>query len=121
MRGDYFVTSGEVLIPSWTVQGTGNQRTIVADVEWTFPLEFVEVVSGDGKKTDRKVDSGHRAAGVRQASLPDSVRRDRQEMGAHRGVGLGRQRRDGPAGEALGNDGDDGRALTLRRAEEYAR
>ena len=55
MRGDYFVTSGEVLIPSWTVQGTGNQRTVVADVEWTFPLEFVEVISGDGKKTDRKV------------------------------------------------------------------
>ena len=35
MRGDYFVTSGEVLIPSWTVQGSGNQRTIIADVEWT--------------------------------------------------------------------------------------
>ena len=55
MRGDYFVTSGEVLIPSWTVQGSGNERTIVADVEWTFPLEFVEVISGDGTKTDRQV------------------------------------------------------------------
>jgi len=55
MRGDYFVTSGEVLIPSWTVQGSGNERTVVADVEWTYPLEFVEVISGDGRKTDRKV------------------------------------------------------------------
>jgi hypothetical protein len=53
--GDYFVTSGEVLIPSWSVRGTGAQRTIVADVEWTFPLEFVEVVWGDGTRTDRQV------------------------------------------------------------------
>src|SRR6185295_8937900 len=35
MRGDSFVTSGEVLIPSYAVRATGNQRTIVADVEWT--------------------------------------------------------------------------------------
>jgi hypothetical protein len=53
--GDYFVTSGEVLISSYAVQGTGNQRTIVADVEWTFPLEFVEVVWGDGEHTDRQI------------------------------------------------------------------
>ena len=54
-RGDYFVTSGEVLIPHYEVQGTGNERTIVADVEWTFPLEFVEVVWGDGETTDRQI------------------------------------------------------------------
>ena len=54
-RGDYFVTSGEVLIPSYSVQGTGSRRTIVADVEWTFPLDFVEVVWGDGQRTDRQI------------------------------------------------------------------
>jgi hypothetical protein len=54
-RGDYFVTSGEVLIPTYAVQGTGNQRTISAEVEWTFPLEFVEVVWGDGQHTDRQI------------------------------------------------------------------
>jgi hypothetical protein len=27
----------------------------VADVEWTFPLEFAEVVWGDGQKTDRLI------------------------------------------------------------------
>jgi hypothetical protein len=54
-RGAYFWTSGEVLIPSYSVEGSGAQRTIVADVEWTFPLEFVEVVWGDGVKTDRQV------------------------------------------------------------------
>jgi hypothetical protein len=54
-RGDYFVTSGEVLIPSYSVQGTGAQRKIVADLEWTFPLDFVEVVWGDGQRTDRQI------------------------------------------------------------------
>lgn len=54
-RGDYFVTSGEVLISNYAVGGTGDQRTITADVEWTFPLDFVEVVWGDGQKTDRQI------------------------------------------------------------------
>jgi hypothetical protein len=54
-HGDYFVTSGEVLIPFYAVRGSGNRRTIVADVEWTFPLEFVEVVWGDGHSTDRQI------------------------------------------------------------------
>ena len=54
-RGDYFVTSGEVLISRYAVTGTGDARTIIADIEWTFPLEFVEVVWGDGDKTDRLI------------------------------------------------------------------
>ena len=54
-EGAYFVTSGEVLIPHYEVQGTGSERTIVAEVEWTFPLEFVEVVWGDGETTDRQI------------------------------------------------------------------
>ena len=54
-RGDYFVTSGEVLIPSYGIEGAGTDRTIVADVEWTFPLDFVEVVWGDGQTTDRQI------------------------------------------------------------------
>lgn len=28
---------------------------IVADVEWTFPLDFVEVVWGDGSETNREI------------------------------------------------------------------
>jgi hypothetical protein len=54
-RGEYFMTSGEVLISSYAVEGAGNDRTITADVEWTFPLNFVEVVWGDGEKTDRQI------------------------------------------------------------------
>ncbi|NOW44928.1 hypothetical protein FHW96_001074 [Novosphingobium sp. SG751A] len=53
--GDYFVTSGEVLVPHYAVEGTGRRRTIVADLEWTFPLDFVEVVWGDGRKTNRQI------------------------------------------------------------------
>jgi hypothetical protein len=54
-RGEYFWTSGEVLIPSYAVEGTGAQRTVAAEVEWTFPLDFVELVWGDGKKTERQI------------------------------------------------------------------
>ena len=54
-RGEYFWTSGEVLISNYAVQGAGAKRTIAADLEWTFPLEFVEVVWGDGVKIDRQI------------------------------------------------------------------
>jgi hypothetical protein len=54
-RGDYFWTSGEVLITNYASQGTGAKRTIAADVEWTFPLEFVEIVWGDGTRIDRQI------------------------------------------------------------------
>jgi hypothetical protein len=54
-RGDFFVTSGEVLISAYSIQGSGDRRTITADVEWTFPLDFVEIVWGDGKTSDRKI------------------------------------------------------------------
>jgi len=71
-RGDYFITSGEVLIPNYAVEGTGDQRTIVADVEWTFPLEFVDVVSGDGEKTFRQTipATDFPAFGRRQFRIP---------------------------------------------------
>jgi hypothetical protein len=49
------VTTGEVLIPSWKVEGEGKDRVVVADLEWTFPLEFVEVVWGDGAKVARTI------------------------------------------------------------------
>ena len=53
--GNFFVTTGEILIRNYAVEGTGDQRTIKADVAWTFPLEFVEVVWGDGQKVDRQI------------------------------------------------------------------
>ena len=50
--GKFFVTTGEVLIRNFRIEGT---EAVSAEVEWTFPLEFVEVVWGDGKTTGRKV------------------------------------------------------------------
>ena len=53
--GDYFVTTGEVLIKRFALEGSGTRRTVVADLEWTYPMEFVEVVWGDGQKTGRQM------------------------------------------------------------------
>jgi len=53
--GDFFVTTGEILIKNYSVAGTGAKRTLTADLEWTFPLNFIEVVWGDGKKIDRQI------------------------------------------------------------------
>jgi hypothetical protein len=49
------LTTGEVLIPKWAVEGEGKDSAVVADVEWTFPLEFIEVVWGDGVQVGRTV------------------------------------------------------------------
>ncbi len=62
--GRFFVTTGEVLIPEFTVGGeeSGGEaqippkgRTeIKAKVEFTFPLRFAEIISGDGQKVHRQ-------------------------------------------------------------------
>lgn len=63
--GDFFVTTGEVLIHDFKINGVtsggtttlpaGDEVTIEADMEWTFPLNFYELVWGDGSKTYRKI------------------------------------------------------------------
>jgi len=50
-NGEYFVSSGEVLIPSHSYSGSGAAAVLTAQVQWTFPLDFVEVVYGDGNST----------------------------------------------------------------------
>ena len=54
-RGEFFVTTGEVLIPEFAVEGPERTKTVVAEVQWTFPLEFVEIVWGDGNLTGRQI------------------------------------------------------------------
>jgi hypothetical protein len=54
-EGNSFVTTGEILFKNYAVEGAGNNRNIAADLEWTFPLEFLEIVWGDGKSIDRQV------------------------------------------------------------------
>jgi len=71
-RGEFFVTTGEILIPHYSVESAGSRRTIVADVEWTFPLAFAEVVWGDGKTIDRQIVSATDLApfGTKRFSIP---------------------------------------------------
>ncbi len=53
--GDFYNTTGEVLLRNWLIEGKGAQSAYNAEVEWTFPPEFAEVVWGDGTITDRKI------------------------------------------------------------------
>jgi hypothetical protein len=53
--GEFFVTTGEILLRRFAIEGAGSSRAAVAEIEWTFPLEFVELVWGDGAQTDRQV------------------------------------------------------------------
>ncbi len=53
--GNFFVTSGEVLLHDYSIQGAGVKRAFVADVDWTWPAEFVELIWGDGKTTGREI------------------------------------------------------------------
>ena len=69
------MTSGEVLIPSVRYEGTGADARVVADVSWTFPLSFVEVVMGDGERTTTRTLSAtdHPAFGSRTFTIPVDV------------------------------------------------
>lgn len=61
--GKFFVTTGEILLPDFTVNGKtpgetatlASGKTIIAlTVDWTFPLNFAEIVSGDGSQVYRE-------------------------------------------------------------------
>ena len=61
--GQYFTSTGEVLIPSLRINGKefteqvsvdqNGQVIIEADLAWTFPLSFAEIISSDGKNISR--------------------------------------------------------------------
>jgi hypothetical protein len=53
--GNFFVTTGEILIPNYSWSGTGTNKKLVVELEWTFPLEFLELVWGDGAKVERQI------------------------------------------------------------------
>jgi hypothetical protein len=62
--GRFFTTTGEVLIRDFTLGGKESGETLMPDadsrpglrvtLEWTFPLRFAEVISGDGKQVFRE-------------------------------------------------------------------
>ncbi len=53
--GDFFGTTGEVLFHNYGVSGSGPRRLYTANVEWTFPIEFAELVWSDGNRVDRQI------------------------------------------------------------------
>jgi hypothetical protein len=62
--GRFFVTTGEVAIPEFVVNaqqsGATAMRTpreksaVRAEISWTFPLEYLELISGDGARVFRE-------------------------------------------------------------------
>lgn len=63
-QGQFFVTTGEVLLPTFMVGGKASGETlqlrdktkveVEASVTWTFPPAFAEVIWGDGTKVQRQ-------------------------------------------------------------------
>ncbi len=53
-RGDFYGTNGEVLFHNWGVQGSGAKSVYTASIEYTFPLEFADLVWGDGNRIEHK-------------------------------------------------------------------
>jgi hypothetical protein len=53
-RGDLYGTNGEVLFHNWGVQGSGANSVYTASIEYTFPLEFADLVWSDGNRTEHK-------------------------------------------------------------------
>ena len=49
-----FGTNGEVLFHSWGVQGGGASAVYTASIEYTYPLQFADLVWGDGTKVYHK-------------------------------------------------------------------
>jgi hypothetical protein len=85
-HGAFFTTTGEVLIKDFTVNGqrSGGEfalpvdglAEVKVDLEWTFPLKFAEVISGDGTRIHRErielADTG--AFGKRSLTLKPDLR-----------------------------------------------
>lgn len=63
-NGKFFVSTGEVLIPDFKINGKesgdvlklpGTKKvSIEAALQWNFPMNFAEIVSGDGEKVYRE-------------------------------------------------------------------
>ena len=53
--GNFFGTTGEILFHEWGIEGSGAKSVYTASIEYTFPLEFAELVWSDGAKVDRKI------------------------------------------------------------------
>jgi hypothetical protein len=53
--GNFYGTTGEILFRNYGISGSGRNRVYTANVEWTYPLEFAELVWSDGKTVGREI------------------------------------------------------------------
>ncbi len=53
--GNFFGTTGEILFHDWSIEGSGAKSIYTASIEYTFPLDFAELVWSDGTKVDRQI------------------------------------------------------------------
>ncbi|MBT1697568.1 hypothetical protein KK083_11820 [Fulvivirgaceae bacterium PWU4] len=62
-QGKFFSSTGEVLIPEFTVDGRstgeelsigGKKSTVTFSLRWTFPMNYAEIISGDGQQVYRE-------------------------------------------------------------------
>ncbi|RFM28299.1 CehA/McbA family metallohydrolase domain-containing protein [Deminuibacter soli] len=63
-KGHFFSTTGEIVLPAFSINHTGagdtlalpanGKTTVTAHIRWTFPLQFAEIISGDGKQVYRE-------------------------------------------------------------------
>jgi hypothetical protein len=54
-EGNFFGTTGEILFHNWGIEGSGAKSIYTASIEYTFPLDFAELVWSDGTKVDRQI------------------------------------------------------------------
>ena len=54
-RWDYFISTGEILIPDAELTGSADSIRAGATVDYTFPLRMAEIVWCDGRGTHRRI------------------------------------------------------------------
>ena len=87
-EGNFFGTTGEILFHSWAIEGSGAKSVLTANIEYTFPLDFAEVVWSDGTTVDRKIEpDGY--CGVWDEDAAGAVRCYGEEVGEAGGLGFG--------------------------------
>jgi len=84
--GKFFSGTGEVLLPKFSVNGKGSGETlslgnkaqaeVKVTVDWTFPLNYAELVYGDGDKVFReKIDlNDTEAFGTKEFTFPINLK-----------------------------------------------
>ena len=90
--GRFFVTTGEILIPSFTLNGKRSGETLKlpadgtalleADLCKTVPLAFAEVITGDGQSVSRKTNPAGEHRPVRQSPAPNPAATRWLQVGA---------------------------------------